>query len=133
MTETIFFIIVILGSIIYGIYTFPFKVKIKNEQSNVKVNPKLQQIIEEATLEKAKIENEKRLDVKLAIEKEKERLLKDDFIYELIRKSIVNGERSLILNDNEYYEPSITIYTINLIPGLKAHFGFDGKFILVTY
>lgn len=132
MIETILFIIIILGSIVYSIYTFPFRI-IKTEQLTVKVNPKLQQVIEEASLEKNKIEKEKTLIAKLAVEKEKERLLQDDFIYELIRKSIINGERSLYLSDNYYYEPSVTIKAINLIPGLKAEFGNNGKFIRVMF
>jgi uncharacterized membrane protein YgaE (UPF0421/DUF939 family) len=148
MIDTILFIIIvtlfltIIGYVIYSI-TNNKSLKDNNQVDEVLkdcdnklnrlLNPKLQQVIEEANLEKTKIENEKRLNVKLAIEKEKQRLLKDDFIYKLIRQSIVNGDWRLRLQDNYYDDEYQTLLAINSIPGLKAEAIRNGKFISVKY
>lgn len=148
MIETILFalmislFVVIIGYVIYSVTITKYPkdndeidelLKNCNNRTSELLNPKLQQIIEEANLEKTKNENEKRLNVKLAIEKEKQRLLKDDFIYKLIRQSIVNGERRLRLQDKYCYDEYQTILAINLIPGLKAESTRSGKFISVKY
>ena len=148
MIETIFLILIvslfvaIIGYIIYSLTITKYPnnnnevdelLKNCDNRTSELLNPKLQQIIEEANLEKTKNENEKRLNIKLAIEKEKQRLLKDDFIYKLIRQSIVNGEWRLRLQDKYYYDEDQTILAINLIPGLKAEATRSGKFISVKY
>lgn len=148
MIETIFFTLIIslfvaiIGYVIYSITITKYPknnnqvdelLKNCDNRTSKLLNPKLQQVIEEANLEKIKIENEKRLNAKLAIEKEKQRLLKNDFIYNLIRQSIVNGDWKLRLQDKYYYDEYQTILAINLIPGLKAKATRSGKFITVMY
>lgn len=148
MIETIFFILIIslvLAIIGYVIYSIIGKKSLKsnnqidevlkncNSELTELVNPKLQRTINEATSERFDIEYQKRLTANLAIEKEKERLLKDDLIYNLIKKSIVDGNYRLSLHNGQYNDQHTTIKAINLIPGLKANYSHHGNYIVVTY
>ena len=148
MIETIFFILIIslvLAIIGYVIYSIIGKKSLKsnnqidevlkncNSELTELVNPKLQRAINEATSERSDLEYQKRLNFKLEIEKEKDRLLKDGLIYNLIKKSIVDGNYRLSLHNDQYNDQHITIKAINLIPGLKANYSRHGNYIVVTY
>ena len=148
MIETIFFILIIslvLAIIGYVIYSIIGKKSLKsnnqidevlkncNSELTELVNPKLQRAINEATSERSDLEYQKRLNFKLEIEKEKDRLLEDGLIYNLIKKSIVDGNYRLSLHNDQYNDQHITIKAINLIPGLKANYSRHGNYIVVTY
>lgn len=147
MVETVFFILIvslfvaIVGYVIYSV-TIARYPKDNNEvdellkECNHKlislINPKLQQVIDEAT--QKKIASKLKFDIswKEIVNTEKERLLNDDWIYNKIGKSLLYADHcNLFKENNDYKRFSTTCDAINLIPGLRAESKLDGKMITI--
>lgn len=125
--------ILIIGAILLGVAIF---INMKRERLlsiNKNVNPS---IIKTETLVNSKIEEalnkgllenlEKEEQRKKLIQAEKERLLKDDYIYEKIKNAVSENKFHFVMCTNN---DEITRDAINLIPGMKA---FIDKFSKLT-
>jgi len=137
MTETIFIaliLVLIFLIIVYVIHTIIKAKIVSNSKVIDHINSKLQQIIEEANSEK-EIRDGRRLNKhQVLANDEKERLLRDDFIYNKIKQSILFGTNDVLLLKNKHYKyANITAHAINMIPGLTAVINHSGKFITVKY
>lgn len=131
MIETIFFTLIIslfltiIGYVIYSI-TSNKSLKDNNQVDEVLkdcdsklsrlINPKLQQVIEEAKTERKLIEENLKKERDILIQKEKERLFENDMIYNMIKESILNGKDCIEIECSNYH---ITAGAIRLIPELR--------------
>jgi hypothetical protein len=147
MIETIFFILIvslfvaIIGYVMYSINAIKCPrdnnqvdalLKKCNHQLINSINPKLQQVINEA--KEKRIASKLRFDIswKEIVNIEKERLLKDDWIYNKIGKSLLYADHcNLFKENNDYKRFSATFDAINLIPGLRAESKLNGKMITI--
>ena len=147
MIETIFLILIvslfvaIIGYIIYSLTITKYPnnnnevdelLKKCNHRLSNLINPKLQQVIEEANQKKiaSKLRND--ISWKKIVNTEKERLLKDDWIYNKIGKSLLYADHcNLFRENNDYKRFSTTCDAINLIPGLRAESKLDGRMITI--
>lgn len=147
MIETIFFTLIIssfvaiIGYIIYSITITKYPknnnqidelLKNCDNRTSESLNPKLQQVIEEANQKKiaSKLRND--ISWKKIVNTEKERLLKDDWIYNKIGKSLLYADHcNLFRENNDYKRFSTTCDAINLIPGLRAESKLDGRMITI--
>lgn len=91
-------------------------------ESKISVNPKIEEALTKGLLESLEKEEQR----KKLIQAEKERLLKDDYIYKKIKNAVSENKFHFVTctNDDE-----ITRDAINLIPGMKA---FIDKFSKLT-
>ena len=147
MIETIFLILIvslfvaIIGYIIYSLTITKYPnnnnevdelLKKCNHRLSNLINPKLQQVIEEANQKKiaSKLRND--ISLKKIVNTEKESLLKDDWIYNKIGKSLLYADHcNLFRENNDYKRFSTTCDAINLIPGLRAESKLDGRMITI--
>lgn len=91
-------------------------------ESKYPVNPKIEDAFNEGFFEKLEKEEQR----KKLIQAEKERLLKDDYIYEKIKNAVSENKFHFVMCTNN---DEITRDAINLIPGMKA---FIDKFSKLT-
>lgn len=147
MIDTIFFTLIvslflaIIGYVSYSITITKYPnnnnevdelLKKCNHRLSNLINPKLQQVIEEANQKKiaSKLRND--ISWKKIVNTEKERLLKDDWIYNKIEKSLLYADHcNLFRENNDYKRFSTTCDAINLIPGLRAESKLDGRMITI--
>ena len=91
-------------------------------ESKYPVNPKIEEALNKGLLESLEKEEQR----KKLIQAEKERLLKDDYIYEKIKNAVSENKFHFIMCTNN---DEVTRDAINLIPGMKA---FIDKFSKLT-
>ena len=91
-------------------------------ESKYPVNPKIEEALTKGLLESLEKEEQR----KKLIKAEKERLLKDDYIYEKIKNAVSENRFHFVMCTNN---DEITRDAINLIPGMKA---FIDKFSKLT-
>jgi hypothetical protein len=86
------------------------------------VNPKIEEALEKGSEER----HENLLKYSKLVQAEKERLLKDDYIYDKIKNAVSENRFHFVMSTNNN---EITRDAINLIPGMKA---FIDKFSKLT-
>jgi len=91
-------------------------------ESKYPVNPKIEEALSKGLLESLEKEEQR----KKLVQAEKERLLKDDYIYEKIKNAVSENRFHFVMCTNN---DEITRDAINLIPGMKA---FIDKFSKLT-
>lgn len=96
--------------------------KSNTNETKYLVNPKIEEAFSEGVLESLEKEEHR----KKLIQAEKERLLKDDYIYEKIKNAVSENKFHFVMYTNN---DEITRDAINLIPGMKA---FIDKFSKLT-
>ena len=150
MIEIIFTVLVI-GAILLGVAMFINMKREISKRLNVESNviepknlaepeiekSKLQQVIEEAKAERKLIEENFKKERYVLVQKEKERLLENEMIYNAIKESILNGKDCVEIECSDYW---ITRTAVYLIPELKLMpiiigngFNFDDKKSITIY
>lgn len=94
-------------------------------ESKYLVNPKIAEAFNEGLIKNL----EKEIEKEKLIQVEKERLLKDDYIYEKIKNAVSENRFHFVMCTNN---DEITRDAINLIPGMKAFIDKFGK-LTVTF
>lgn len=130
----IIFTVLIIGAILLGLAIFikmkremPKRLNVELNAIEIKnsINPKIDEALEKGSKER----HNNLLKYSNAVQIEKERLLKDDYIYEKIKDAVSKNEYYFIMcpDNNE-----ITRDAINLIPGIKARINDFSK-LAVTF